>query len=185
MELICYLKDRCTVEISGVDSFTFLQNLITNDMNLLNNTKNGLYTLLLNVQGRFLFDFFICNGTKEDSFIIECDNKIVKDLIIELKKYKLRQKVAIAELDYKVFWYLSSNSEYTAYKTLIEESDYSYEDPRVKSINMGKRVLLSDNYSQQFMDMTITQEIYELILLKYQQIISLKKETSQNSVFGI
>ena len=53
-----HLKDRDLVEIEGKESLDFLQNLITNDTNLINENK-AIYSALLTPQGKYLFDFIL------------------------------------------------------------------------------------------------------------------------------
>ena len=55
---IIILKDRDIISISGSDSSSFLQNVITNDIDKLNESSS-LYSALLTPQGKYLYDFFI------------------------------------------------------------------------------------------------------------------------------
>ena len=50
------LEDRGILFINGSDTKEFLQNLITNDINKVNDT-NSCFASLLTPQGKFLFDF--------------------------------------------------------------------------------------------------------------------------------
>ena len=51
------LADRGIVSVSGEDARSFLQGLITNDIEKVSETL--IYAALLTPQGKFLFDFFI------------------------------------------------------------------------------------------------------------------------------
>ena len=53
------LEDRGLLYISGDDSKEFLQNLITNNINKVNE-DNSCYSALLTPQGKYLYDFNIC-----------------------------------------------------------------------------------------------------------------------------
>ena len=61
------LLDRAIIEIKGVDRKSFLQGLITNDINKANK-DTLIYAAMLNAQGRFLYDFFIFE--KDDSLFL-------------------------------------------------------------------------------------------------------------------
>lgn len=54
---ISELPYRGVIEIEGEDKATFLQGLISNDINLVT-PEQAIYATLLTPQGRFLFDFF-------------------------------------------------------------------------------------------------------------------------------
>ena len=56
---IFILKDRGVVLISGEDVKDFLQNIVTNDINKVNNYHSS-FSSLLSPQGKYLFDFIIC-----------------------------------------------------------------------------------------------------------------------------
>ncbi len=49
--LLCHqMETRSLIRVSGTDTFPFLQGLITNDMELLEEGKRSMYSLMLNVQ---------------------------------------------------------------------------------------------------------------------------------------
>jgi len=52
------LKNRTVLKLSGGDTRSFIQGLITNDIDALE-AKQGLYAALLTPQGKFLFDMII------------------------------------------------------------------------------------------------------------------------------
>ncbi|MFM7702819.1 MAG: folate-binding protein, partial [Alphaproteobacteria bacterium] len=62
-----WLNDRKILQISGDDAKSFLQGLITNDINLLE-TKNLIYSANLNANGKYFADFFIFKK-KENYFL--------------------------------------------------------------------------------------------------------------------
>ena len=63
-------------EISGKDSKSFIQNLITNDIEKCNDGEI-IYSCILTPQGKFLADFFIF--TIKDNYIFETNNKFFKN----------------------------------------------------------------------------------------------------------
>lgn len=95
---------RATLAISGDDRFTFLQGLITNDINI---AKNGqpLYACLLTAQGKFLHDFLIIPDG--DRLLLTPEAERLLDLKKRLTMYKLRSKVTLEELlEYKLYYAL-------------------------------------------------------------------------------
>ncbi len=90
------LIDRALVAVSGPDWRSFLQGLISQDVETL---KPGelRYGLLLSPQGRILFDLFIL-GT-DDGCLLDVPAAGRDALMQRLKIYKLRAKVEIAADD--------------------------------------------------------------------------------------
>ena len=60
----CLLPDRTVFAISGPDATDFLQNLLTNNVEALED-GHAQYTLLLTPQGKYLFDFFPSVGARD------------------------------------------------------------------------------------------------------------------------
>ncbi len=58
MPQTAHLTDRALLSVSGAEARTFLQGLITNDVEKLTPDR-PIYTALLTPQGKILFDFFI------------------------------------------------------------------------------------------------------------------------------
>ena len=83
-------------KISGKDSETFIQNLITNDITKCKN-RSIIYSCLLTPQGKFLADFFIFN--LNGIYFFETHNKFYKNLLGRLKIYKLRSNIEIEEVN--------------------------------------------------------------------------------------
>jgi len=89
---IVILQNRSIISISGGDAKIFLQGLITNDVNKVSE-KQAIYALMLNPQGRFLYDVFIIqNGER---FLLDCSLEKVDEIIQKLSFYKLRSKIEI------------------------------------------------------------------------------------------
>ena len=89
------LDDRAILYLNGEDTKDFLQNLISNDINKVNN-NNSCFTSLLSPQGKFLFEFII---TKHKSgYLIDCEKSQADSLFKQLSMYKLRSKVEILNL---------------------------------------------------------------------------------------
>ena len=54
---IILLKDRGLISISGKDAKSFLQNIVTNDVEKVSFT-NTIFSALFSPQGKYLFEFF-------------------------------------------------------------------------------------------------------------------------------
>jgi tRNA-modifying protein YgfZ len=84
---------RGILTLTGPDSKTFLQGLISQDIDLLI-TQPMIYGCLLSPQGKFLHDFFI--QKMDGGYVIDCETDNRRDdLIKRLSLYRLRAKVVI------------------------------------------------------------------------------------------
>ena len=92
------LEDRGVLSVSGEDATTFLQGLLTNDVERLAPSE-ARYAALLTPQGKILFDMIVVRmaGGEEPSYLIDCTGAQAADLAKRLGFYKLRAKVAIAD----------------------------------------------------------------------------------------
>ncbi len=103
------LEDRGVLSVSGEDATTFLQGLLTNDVERLAPSE-ARYAALLTPQGKILFDMIVVRmaGGEAPSYLIDCTAAQAADLAKRLGFYKLRAKVAIADVsaDHAVaaFW---------------------------------------------------------------------------------
>ncbi|KAJ6036993.1 transferase caf17 [Penicillium herquei] len=100
------LTNRGLISITGVDSATFLQGLITQNMLVANDPKKpirrtGAYTAFLNSQGRILHDAFIypVPSAENNEWLVEVDKNQVPVLLKHLKKHKLRAKLKLRALE--------------------------------------------------------------------------------------
>lgn len=90
------LKERSILEITGDDRKKFLQGLITNDINKASEATL-IYSAMLNSQGRFLYDLFICEIG--ETLILDCLATRRDEILKKLNFYKLRSKVDIKKND--------------------------------------------------------------------------------------
>lgn len=97
------LENRELVFVNGKDHVSFLQGLVTNDIAKIGDGELG-YALMLNPQGRFLHEFFICKY--EDGLLLEvAAGSNADNLVRKLTFYKLRADVEIKKLaDFGVFF---------------------------------------------------------------------------------
>ena len=88
------LSHRGVVEVKGPDALSFLQGLVTNDVE---RAVDGcaVYAALLTPQGKVIVDFII--AAAEGGYWLDCAGERAGDLAARLKKYKLRAKVEVAD----------------------------------------------------------------------------------------
>ena len=93
-------NERKVISVSGPDSVTFLQNLITNDIGA--PVDSLIYSALLTPQGKYLFDFFVLRKSQKE-FLIDIASEVAEDFIKRLKIYQLRSHVELDETNINVF----------------------------------------------------------------------------------
>ena len=139
---ITALVDRTVLVLTGTDVWDFLQNLITNNMQAVSDTK-CLYAALLTAQGKFLHDFFVVKSG--DSYLLDCEKARKDDLIRRLTLYKLRADVTIAEGTQKIHALFGEEAPKAvnlpaSVGTVIRKEDVLYLiDPR--SVALGVRII--------------------------------------------
>eukprot|EP00090_Calanus_glacialis_P015292 TRINITY_DN24154_c0_g1_i1.p1 TRINITY_DN24154_c0_g1~~TRINITY_DN24154_c0_g1_i1.p1 ORF type:complete len:367 (-),score=95.19 TRINITY_DN24154_c0_g1_i1:99-1130(-) len=90
------LPDRSVLQVTGVEASTFLQGLMTNDINtLVEDERKSLYCMFLNTGGRILFDAIISKGVQPDQFLLDVDTKVSNLAKKHLSLYKVRRKILI------------------------------------------------------------------------------------------
>lgn len=88
------LEDRGVLAIAGADARSFLQGLITNDIDRVA-PDTAIYAALLTPQGKYLFDFFIAQ--QGDTLLLDVESARAADLMRRLAMYKLRAAVTIED----------------------------------------------------------------------------------------
>lgn len=145
-----FLPQWGMMEIQGDDRVSFLQGLITNDMEMLGKDR-PLYAALLTPQGRFLYDFFLIN--QGDSLFLETKTDWIVPLIQKLTLYKLRSQVTlIPRPDLKV---------YAMWGQDLSPPPSTYRDPR--SEKLGVRGWTEDEHGEAIL---VTWEDYDLYRLQ-------------------
>ncbi|PRY75446.1 hypothetical protein CLV80_11233 [Yoonia maritima] len=89
------MTDRTVLSISGDDRISFLQGLITNDVEKAADTI--IYAALLTPQGKYIADFFVIG--KSDRLLIDVATSHAPTLAQRLMMYRLRAAVVIEETD--------------------------------------------------------------------------------------
>ncbi len=88
------LENRGLVHIEGEDRKSFLDGLVSNDIDKAS-PDSILYACLLTPQGKFLHDFFVHDGG--DFLLLDCEGgERARDLYERLLKFRLRAKVKIS-----------------------------------------------------------------------------------------
>ena len=125
----------------------FLQNLITNDINKVNET-NSCFASLLTPQGKYLFDFLIIKH--KNGYFLDCEKLQIENLYNQLDLYKLRSKVEILNLSNEFVVAALSNEKFLEFDegaknlpgfTIKYREDPIFLDPRKKEL--GARIIVN------------------------------------------
>lgn len=147
------LNDRAVIRVSGPDRVSFLQGLVSNNIETISATKSG-YGALLTPQGKFLFDFFVYQQD-EDSLLIECERgengQRAAELFKKLRMYKLRAKAELTDVtdSYDVIAVFGKDALTNLFKDTAPGTTgriadgIKAVDPRLSA--MGARILLPKN----------------------------------------
>ena len=140
------LEDRGILFVQGKDVKEFLQNLITNDIEKVNET-NSCFASLLTPQGKYLFDFLIIKH--KDGYFLDCEKLQIDNLFDQLDLYKLRSKVEILNLTNEFVVASISNEKFLEFDgakdfpgyTIKYREDPVFLDPRKKEL--GARIIIN------------------------------------------
>ena len=92
-----YLADRGVVQVTGEEAKSFLDGLLTCDLDRVAPGRPR-YGGLLTPQGKILFDFIVFAAADADGgYLLDCAREQAADLARRLGFYKLRAKVAVAD----------------------------------------------------------------------------------------
>ena len=140
------LPGRSGVRITGEDAGSFLQGLITNDIEKLQKSPL-IYSCLLSPQGKFQYDFFILK--EKNGFFLDCEGgDRAENLAKRLSIFKLRSKVEIEIIE---------KLDVKAGNTPLPKSAFA--DPRLSEL--GWR-----DYSES-LESEDSFDIYDIFRLKY------------------
>jgi len=188
---IYILEDRGILFVQGKDVKEFLQNIITNDINKVNEA-NSCFASLLTPQGKYLFDFLIIKH--KNGYFVDCEKLQIENLYNQLILYKLRSKIEILNLSNEFVVGALSNEKFLEFEgaknlpgfTIKYKKDPIFLDPREKEL--GARIIINLeklNLSLKQLDLKTsdTDEYY-----KFSHEIGIpQKNTNQlkNKIFGI
>ncbi|MDD3021597.1 MAG: folate-binding protein [Alphaproteobacteria bacterium] len=96
------LTNRGLITIEGSPAHDFLQNIISNDVDLLN-THQNIHACLLTAQGKFLHDFYVIKT--DTGYALDCEGgERTQDLARRFMIYKLRTPITIkAQQDVTIY----------------------------------------------------------------------------------
>ncbi len=146
MSKIMKIKDRKILIVDGIDSASFLHQILTNNIKAMS-ADDLQYNLILTPQGKLLHDLFV-KKVSDERFMLDCNSCAIDDIIEILNKYKLGAKVDF-RVDENVVVYWSDGS-----------IDKGYKDPRHDAF--GFRSYSSKNLADGFKDFNDIH--YELLL---------------------
>jgi folate-binding protein YgfZ len=139
------LDDRGVLEIAGTDRIAFLQGLVSNDVQKLG-PRRALYAAFLTPQGKYLHDFFLVE--RGEAILLEGERARLPDLLRRLSMFKLRAKVALADVSDKVAVAAAFGADAGARLGLSADlgaaapfgDGIAYMDPRL--VELGARLIL-------------------------------------------
>ena len=140
------LEDRGILYINGTDAKEFLQNLISNNIDSVNET-NSCFASLLTPQGKFLYAFIIIKH--KSGYLIDCEKSQIESLFKQLSIYKLRSKVEIMNLSNEFVIAAFNREKFLKFKgakdapgnTIKYREDSILLDPRNK--DLGARLVIN------------------------------------------
>jgi len=144
--------DRAFIKINGDEAKSFLQNIVTNDVEKITDSLS-LFSSIFTTQGKYLYEFFIIKF--EDGYLLECEKKVTSEIIKIFNFYKLRAKVNLIDVSKKYTNIIISLEKfkeitktqhvegsalsYEEGSTLSCENERIYVDPRNK--NLGAKII--------------------------------------------
>ena len=185
------LEDRAILFIQGKDAKDFLQNIITNDINKVNEF-NSLFASILTPQGKYLFDFLIIKH--KNGYFLDCEKIQADKLFNQLTLYKLRSKVEIINLSNEFVVAAISKDKFLEFDkakalsglTIRYREDPVVLDPRNKEL--GARIII--NLEKLYLSLKklnlTSSNVEEYYELSHQLgIAQIDTEKLKNQVFGI
>ncbi len=141
---IVILKDRGLISVSGENTKEFLQNIVSNDVNKVNNSKT-VFSAIFTPQGKYLYEFFIIKS--KNGYFLDCEDELTKEIIEHLSKYKLRSKVDIKDLSSKYVIGIINLDKFNEIQdierknsdTILYRDSHIFIDPRTKIL--GARIV--------------------------------------------
>ena len=191
MQKVYILEDRGILYVNGADAKEFLQNIISNDINRVNE-DNSCFASLLSPQGKFLFAFIIVKH--KSGYFIDCEKSQTEALFKQLSIYKLRSKVEIMNLSNEFVVAAFNREKFLKFEGAKDEPGYTIKyredpillDPRNK--DLGARLII--NLEKLYLSLKKLElkdsPIDEYYQLSHQLGIAQKDMNKlQNKLFGI
>ena len=140
------LEDRSILYVSGLGCKNFLQNLISNDINKVDD-NSSCFASLLTPQGKFLYEFIVVKH--KSGYFIDCEKSQSEEIFKQLNLYKIRSKVEILNLSNE---FVVASFGYEKYRSLDGSKDILgftmryREDPIIldpRNKNLGARLIIN------------------------------------------
>ena len=143
-EQVVILEDRGLISIFGEDTKVFLQNILSNDINKVNDSFS-VFSAIFTPQGKYLYEFFVIKS--RNGYFLDCENEFTNEIIEHLTKYKLRSKVEIKDVSSKHVIGIISFDKFKDIQSNVKDSSNTIQfrespvfvDPR--TITLGARIL--------------------------------------------
>ena len=130
-----FLSDRGIIRVSGEDARSFLQGLLTADMDRVAVEKPA-FAALLTPQGKVIVDMIVAEADGEwgGGFYLDTPRALAPDLVKRLSMYKLRAKVTVEDLS-------ATGGVAVYYQGDLppDEAGVAYPDPRLPEL--GTRLI--------------------------------------------
>ena len=139
------LENKSIIKIFGRDKFSFIQGIISNDVEILKK-KSSIYSSILSPQGKFIVDFFL--SIYKEFILLELNEDQRDNLLKKLEIYKLRSDVLIEEEKNISVLLISSDSE--EHIKQLKNDYFCFKDPRFK--NFFKRIYIFENSNKVNLD---------------------------------
>ena len=140
------LEDRAILYISGSDSKSFLQNLISNDVNKVTD-ENSCFASLFTPQGKFLYEFILAKHKL--GYFIDCEKSQSEEIFKQLNTYKIRSKVEILNLSNEFVVASFGHEKYLSIEGSKDILGFTFkyrEDPIIldpRNKNLGARLIIN------------------------------------------
>jgi len=188
---IILLENRSLVLAEGVEAKDFLQNIISNNIEKVNES-NSIFSGIFTPQGKYLYEFFIIKN--KEGYLLDCDIELKDDLIKHLLKYKLRSKVEIKDLSSSHVMGVISGEKFEEIQSEInsKEKTITYRDSPCfldsRNTLLGARILSSLeklNLTIKKLNLKIIEKSNYLKLAHAQGIPIQGIKKLQNNLFGL
>ncbi len=188
---IVILEDRGLILVEESEAKDFLQNIISNDINKVNQS-HSIFSGIFTPQGKYLYEFFIIKH--KEGYLLDCHMELKDDLIQHLLKYKLRSKIEIKDLSSSHVVGIISKDKFeeiqkelnSKEKTVIYRESPCFIDSRLPFL--GARILSSLerlHLTIKKLDLKIIDKSNYLKLAHTQGVAIKGVKNLQNNLFGL
>ena len=144
------LNNRSLISFEGKDVVSFLQAIITNNVNKLK-ANRSIYSALLTPQGKILNDFFLFKNNNK--IHLDTSKDFLKDLEKKLDLYKLNRDIKIIKLKSFSYFIFYGDSFHKIFNLLPKEGFYKTIDKRIifndpRKLNLGCRIICLDKKNE-------------------------------------